>query len=107
MAIPFKIQLNNAAINFGDPESPYTALTAKTIASVANWVVPLGVYFVVGDGAAAQLEVSANAANATPTWTQVAATGYAGPGPIYSDGNSWRVLNSATTAITIHYFQVT
>lgn len=102
MSIPLKILLNTGAVNFGQPTSPFTAVTTQTIASAGNWTIPAGYQFIIGDGTAAQLQISSNAANATPTWTQAAPNGY--PGDTYSDGQSFRVHNSATTAITIQYF---
>lgn len=104
MALPFKILPNVGAVNFGAAGSAYTAYTAVTIASKATWLVPFGYQYIVGDGTAAGLQVSATAGNATPTWSQVNTTGYCGD--VYSDGNSWRVSNNATTAIVINYFSV-
>ena len=86
-----------AAIAFGSPESLYQTYTAVTIASAGNWIIPAGYNLIVGDGTAAKQEVAAD----TSTWVQMAATGYAYP--VVSDGYNFRILNSATTAITIHY----
>lgn len=104
MALPFKILQNIGAVNFGQPESAYTAETAVTIASAGNWIVPAGYQVIAGDGAAAQLQYTATGANVTPIWRQLNNTGYCGD--VYSDGVNFRVLNSATTAITIRYFSV-
>lgn len=104
MALPFKILPNVGAANFGTAGSAYTAETAVSIASAGTWTVPYGYQFIVGDGTAAQLQYTATAANSTPTYRQTNSTGYCGD--CYSDGVSWRVKNSATTAITIWYFSV-
>lgn len=93
-----KIWINGgAAIAFGQPESLYQTYTAVTIASAGNWTIPAGYNLIVGDGTSAKQEVAAD----TSTWVQMAATGYCSP--VVSDGYNFRVTNSATTAITIHY----
>lgn len=97
-----KILTNVGAVNFGAPESLYQSEITQTIASAGNFVIPSGYQYVTGDGTAAQLQYSPNAGNATPTWRQFNSTGYCGP--VDTDGQSWRVHNNATTAITIWYF---
>lgn len=94
-----KILVNVGLVNFGAPESLYQTEVTQTIASAGNFTVPSGYQFITGDGTAAQLQYTPNS---TTTYRQVASTGYGGG--VYSDGQCWRVHNSATTAITIWYF---
>ena len=105
MAIGFgrqKLLVNTGSIiSFGSPVSLYASETSVSIASAGNWTVPVGAVYITGDGTAAQLQYTPNS---TTTYRQFAPTGYCGI--VESDGQAWRVHNSATTGITIWYFNL-